>query len=241
MREASVGSALKEISGVFARNASITLQLESDRWTARAGCLDVLEPDEVYQHAVLVLERVEDEDSSVRAAAVSALLRSPAALARCSKLIALKLHSSDSRQIQLLALELMEEFDAVELGTHLKKLRPLLEDKDPAIRGMAKRLRDKVEHFHTQVSFSATASSAATSAPGTASTLSAVTPVQYRVGGRLVSLDASAVNTSVPGNAGGAAARGESAARGVSATRGVSAPRGVSGASRVAGGRAARR
>ena len=109
MATAAGNSALKEVARVDARSTSIALQLESEQWAARAGILDVLEPKDIDEHVKLVLERVEDEDSSVRRAAVSALLRAPDSMARVHKFIALKLQNTD-RQIQLLALEMRLNF-----------------------------------------------------------------------------------------------------------------------------------
>ena len=57
--DAGVLSALKEASITHARGNSMILQLESERWTARAGALDGLSSKDVEENAMLVLERVE--------------------------------------------------------------------------------------------------------------------------------------------------------------------------------------
>ena len=114
---------VKEVATISARGDSVILNLESDRWETRANTLDMLSARDVDENAMLVLERVEDEDKSVRCAAVEALLRlntaAPAAFARYSKFIGLKLQN-DSRPIQLLALELLVELQPLEIRRHLK-------------------------------------------------------------------------------------------------------------------------
>ena len=188
------GSTMQIISSTIARANSIILNLESDQWATRAGTLDTLAPADVEAHAMLVLERVEDEDGSVRRAAVDALMRSPAALSKYSRFIALKL-INNNRQIQQLALELLDRLSAAELSKHLKKVLPLLEDKDPAIRFAASRIRDKCESSTVQATESdASRSSRSVAAPSRSATASssgtaALSPREstYRVNGRLVS------------------------------------------------------
>ena len=106
--DAGRDAAVVEASIVSARGHSFILQLESDRWTARAGALDGLSPKDVLTNAMLVLERVEDNESSVRNAALQAMLRCPQAMHQYHKFIGLKLHNQN-REIVLLALELLAE------------------------------------------------------------------------------------------------------------------------------------
>ena len=85
----------------------------------------------------------------MQTAAVAALLRAPRAMRRHSKFIALKLHNNN-RQIQLLALELLEQLDAKELMPHLKKIVPLQDDKDPSVRHAAKQCRIKCDNYRAE-------------------------------------------------------------------------------------------
>ena len=76
----SVANIIKDVSSIHARGSSIILNMESDKWETRASTLDALSKKDVEANAMLVLERIEDEDESVRCAAVEALQRSPAAM-----------------------------------------------------------------------------------------------------------------------------------------------------------------
>ena len=143
-------SLLKEVSSIHARGTSIILSLESDKWEMRAATLDNLNDQEVYANAMLVLERVEDDDESVRCAAVDALIRSPTALKKYSKFVGLKLQNTN-RQIQLLALELLLALDGGELFQFVPKVKTLEADKDGSIRAAAKRVRLRAEEFQREV------------------------------------------------------------------------------------------
>ena len=139
---------MKELASIKARGNSIILQLESERWETRAATLDSLDSRDIEENIMLVLERVDDEDSSVRCAAVDALLRLnaryPATMARFCRFVALKLQKDD-RPIQLLALELLLELDAAAVMPCMRKVRRLEDDRDPAVRAAAKRVRIKCE------------------------------------------------------------------------------------------------
>lgn len=194
---------VKEVSSINARGRSMILSLESDKWETRANTLDNMLPKDVEANAMLVLERVEDDDKSVRCAAVDALLRSPKAIKKYSKFVALKLQN-DNRQIQLLALQLLAELDAAELSQYLKKMQRLEDDKDPNIRSAAKRLRIQCEESQAQAEAAAAAKAARQQQKDllqrqqrlkgrrqtTATTPNKSAPVTYRVGGQLVPANA---------------------------------------------------
>lgn len=155
---------IKEVASLDARGRSIILSMESDRWEIRSSTLDTLSAEAVEEHVMLVLEHIEDEDKSVRCAAVDALLRlnayRPSAMPRYYPFIALKLQKDD-RPIQLLALALLEKLDAALHTTRVaKRVRRLEDDKDPAVRTAAKRVRIKCES-HEQVKAQAQAQEAA--------------------------------------------------------------------------------
>ena len=204
--------AVKTVANLQARGSSIILNLESDKWETRANTLDTLPPEEVEQNVMLVLERVEDEDKSVRCAAVEALLRLnarfPRVMARHSKFIALKLQNN-SRAIQLLALELLVELHPTELRRYLKKVRRLEIDKDPAVRGAARRVRVKCDIYDQAESDAALAvlrqqqqleleqerrlAKAAAAAAAAAQRMTS-----YRVGGRVVQASGSGTASCPP-------------------------------------------
>ena len=154
MATEAASSLLKEISSINARGSSIILSLESDKWETRASTLDTLLSKDVDVHAMLVLERCEDEDPSVRAAAVEALLRSPRALHKHSKFVALKLQNNN-RQIQLLALELLAQLEGGTLSLYLRQVQRLADDKDPAIRAAVKRICAQCDAHAQQVAAAA--------------------------------------------------------------------------------------
>ena len=119
---------IRQVASIHARGESIILNLESDRWETRASTLDSLSTEAIETHIMLVLEHVEDEDQSVRCAAVDALLRlnahRPHAMARVFPFIALKLQKND-RPIQLLALSILDQVDPALLKRCLKQLHRL--------------------------------------------------------------------------------------------------------------------
>ena len=152
-------SVAKTIASINARGSSIILNLESDRWETRASTLDLMGPRDVEENVMLVLERVEDEDQSVRNAAAEALKRSPRALRKHSNFVALKLHNNN-REIQKLGLELLAALDAGSLSQYLKKVCRLENDLDPRLRDAVKRIRLKCEEYNAGVEAAAAAKAA---------------------------------------------------------------------------------
>ena len=143
---------------------------------------------------MLVLERVDDDDQSVRSAAVEALLRSPRSLRKHSNFVALKVQNKN-REIALLGLELLAAMEAGHLSQYLKKVCRLADDKDPRIRGAVKRIRTKCEEFQAQAEEAAAAKAAREQQlreqqrkleEGKAKTKQSQQAVPYRVAGRVV-------------------------------------------------------
>jgi HEAT repeat protein len=135
-------------SKTFEAATNIYLNLEHANWTVRMEALNSLKQHDVAKHISVVIERLGDDDSSVRTAACEALTRGGRSLiVQNVKTIGLKARTANHPEVKLRCLEVLSQLDGEVLldARVMATLNPLLADHDAAVRGTATQLKSVID------------------------------------------------------------------------------------------------